>query len=170
MLEPLPAPGPAHALPRASLLAPPGELTPAAIWMGGAHFVHGELIDLHTVASAWVIDCAGDMPPAYRQGAARWFARVFPDLDAIPPTLAAIRSLVDEVVENLQRQDAAPAHLYVVCQHGMNRSGLVAGLVLRGLGLRGPESVERILSARPGALSNQAFRRLVASDDGGPRH
>jgi hypothetical protein len=43
----------------------------------------------------------------------------------------------------------------------MNRSGLLTGLLLRELGLSGTLALERILGARPGALSNEAFRRLV---------
>ncbi len=168
VLEPLPAPPREPAIPRASLLAPGGELSAAAIWMGGAQTAHGVPIDLHSVTAAWVIDCAGDMPPAFRAGAARWFSRVFPDLDAVPPSLAAIRDLAREVADALLRNDSVPANLYVVCQHGMNRSGLVAGLVLRELGLQGAETVERIVTARPGSLSNQAFRHIVATGHGAP--
>jgi protein-tyrosine phosphatase len=43
----------------------------------------------------------------------------------------------------------------------MNRSGLVAGLLLRELGIEGAEAVERIRAARPGALSNLHFREML---------
>jgi len=146
--------------PRANLLAAPGELVAAGIWMGGAHSGFGHPIALDSIDSAWVIDCAGDMPLDYRNRAARWFARVFADLDAVPSALDAIRQLASDVAAALTTE-AAPEHLYIVCQYGMNRSGLVSGLILRELGLPGAETVARILAARPGALSNQAFRRLV---------
>lgn len=164
MLEPLPAPRHHNDAPRASLLVPAGELAATAIWMGGAHTPHGDPIGLQELASAWVIDCAGDMPPAYRAAAGRWFSRVFPDLDHVPPAFAAITGLADEVASLLNAGAGAPAHLYIVCQHGMNRSGLVAGLVMRRLGLDGAATVERITAARPGALSNQAFRRIVTGE------
>lgn len=154
-----------HGPPRASLLFAPGELAGAGIWMGGAHTPHGEPIALDAVSAAWVIDCAGDMPSVYRAQAGRWFARVFADLDDVPVGFAAIREMVVEVAASLAPGAGGPEHLYVVCQHGMNRSGLVAGLVLRELGVAGPEAVERITAARPGALSNQAFRRLLVDGE-----
>jgi len=88
--------------------------------------------------------------------------RVFADIDAVPSGLPSIRDMVREAASAMDARSAdAPTNVYVVCQHGMNRSGLVAGLLLRELGMSGAEAVERICSARPGALSNQAFRRLV---------
>jgi protein-tyrosine phosphatase len=50
-----------------------------------------------------------------------------------------------------------------MCQHGMNRSGLVSGLILRGLGMDPRETIERIRLARPGALAND-FRRILLGD------
>jgi hypothetical protein len=49
----------------------------------------------------------------------------------------------------------------MMCTHGMNRSGLMTGLILRELGMPGPEVVARISAARPGALSNLWFRQLL---------
>jgi protein-tyrosine phosphatase len=51
-----------------------------------------------------------------------------------------------------------------MCQHGMNRSGLVTGLLLRALGIGPRETVERIRLARPGALANDAFRLMVLAE------
>lgn len=162
MLEPLPRQ--AHALepPRASLLALAGELCAPGIWMGGAHTHRGNEIRIESIARSWIIDCAGDMPPAYRASAGRWLVRVFADIDERPPGLGALRAMVREVADAVGGgAPGAPDHVYVVCQHGMNRSGLVAGLLLREFGVSGDEAVERICRARPGALSNQVFRRLV---------
>ena len=161
MLEPLARNPRDHDPPRANLLARPGELAGPGIWMGGAHTPIGLPIEINGVERSWVIDCAGDMPGSYRARAARWFARVFPDLDAIPSDFDGIRALATDVAAAMASSREAPDNLYVVCQHGMNRSGLVAGLVLRQLGVPGPEALARITAARPGALSNQAFRRLV---------
>jgi protein-tyrosine phosphatase len=44
----------------------------------------------------------------------------------------------------------------------MNRSGLVAGLLLRGFGVDHEQAVRLIRAARPGALSNETFVRLLA--------
>jgi protein-tyrosine phosphatase len=51
--------------------------------------------------------------------------------------------------------------VYSLCTHGMNRSGLVTGLFLRGLGVDAEEAVALIRAARPGALSNESFVRLL---------
>lgn len=162
MLEPLPRPSYVHEPPRASLLAIAGELCTPGIWMGGAHAERGNEIRIEAVARSWVIDCAGDMPPEYRAQAGRWMVRVFADIEELPSALGRIRAMVRDVAVAVDGSlGQAPENVYVVCQHGMNRSGLVAGLLLRELGVSGAEAVERICRARPGALSNQAFRRLV---------
>ncbi len=147
-------------LPRASLVVRAGELPSIAanVWMGGAHTLVGESIDVESLTTAWLLDCAGDMPHGHRTAAARWIACVFPDLDGYPVRFERIQELVVEAAGAVRH---GHADLYVVCQQGMNRSGLVTGLVLRELGMEGNEALERILAARPGALSNQAFRRLV---------
>jgi hypothetical protein len=147
--------------PRASLIAMSGELCASAILFGGAHTPHGNDVLLEGLERAWVIDCAGDMPRTYRERAERWYARVFPDLDGDVPALLRLRELVGEVAVHLQAGNGAPDRIYVMCQHGMNRSALVTGMLLRELGLGGEEALRRLVAARPGALSNHAFRRIV---------
>jgi len=162
MLEPLPREPHSTEPPRASLIAVAGELCAPGIWMGGAHTQRGNEIRIETIGQSWFIDCAGDMPAAYRAGAGRWLARVFADIEEIPAGFESLRATVREVARAMGNGlENAPEHLYVVCQHGMNRSGLVAGLLLREFGIGGDDAVERICRARPGALSNQAFRRLI---------
>ncbi len=146
--------------PRANLLVPPGELCVAGIWMGGAHTMLGTSISLEVVERAWVFDLAGDMPPAYRSRAKRWVSRVFADIDSVPREFEGLRATVREMAKELEA-GTGPEGVYVMCQHGMNRSGLVSGLLLRELGMSGSGAIERIVQARPGSLSNVAFRRLV---------
>ncbi len=154
--------------PRASLVAIGGELCEAAILMGGAHTLHGNDVRLDGIERAWVVDVAGEMPLAYRAAAGKWFVRVFPDLDGEIPALPRLRDLAAEVARDLRAADGyGPDRLLVMCHHGMNRSGLVTGLVLRELGLSGDEAVSRIVRARPGSLSNHAFRTIVEGDQGG---
>lgn len=147
-------------VPRASLVAIGGELCGAAILMGGAHTMLGDDVHLDGIERAWVVDVAGEMPLAYREAAGRWFVRVFPDLDGEIPTLPRLRALAAEVACDLRTNDG-PERLLVMCHHGMNRSGLMTGLLLRELGVSGPEAVARIVTARPGSLSNHAFRAIV---------
>lgn len=162
MLEPMEQEQQTLELPRASLIAMAGELCGPGIWMGGARTQRGNEIRIESIDQSWVIDCAGDMPREYREQAGRWLARVFADIEERPPGFDAIRAMISDVARTVGHGGGGgPEHLYVVCQHGMNRSGLVAGLLLREFGVGGDEAVERICRARPGALSNHVFRRLV---------
>jgi|GEM_PF-3712421 len=150
--------------PRASLVLAAGEAqNPATeIWMGGAHSLIGDAVELEHVRTSWVIDCAGDMDTSYRTASARWFSCVFPDLDGPLVSSSHVQRTVRETLDTvLHGNGAAPERIYVMCQHGMNRSGLVSGLILRGLGVDAREAVDRIRMARPGALANDSFRRLV---------
>ena len=49
------------------------------------------------------------------------------------------------------------------CGMGLNRSALVAGVILHKLGMRGPGIVEKIRERRPGALFNDVFAQYLAS-------
>lgn len=150
--------------PRASLILAAGEAdNPVTeVWMGGAHSLVGETLEDPHLSRSWVVDCAGDMPAAHRTAAGLWVACVFADIDG--PLSPSLR--LDDVVERASfaarsRGAEAPGRIYVMCTHGMNRSGLVTGLLLRSLGLEGREAVDRIRMARPGALSNQHFNNLI---------
>lgn len=52
---------------------------------------------------------------------------------------------------------------WVVCGAGLNRSALVAGLALKSLHYDGADVVRRVQAGRPGALSNESFRRFLES-------
>lgn len=49
------------------------------------------------------------------------------------------------------------------CGMGMNRSALVAGVILNKLGHRGPDIVQRLRERRPGALFNEVFANYLES-------
>jgi protein-tyrosine phosphatase len=54
---------------------------------------------------------------------------------------------------------------------GFNRSALLAGLILRYLGMSGPEVVEHLRQRRPGALFNEVFAAyLVSLEELPPSH
>lgn len=149
--------------PRASRLLAAGDspVTRTEIWMGGAHSHIGEELSHNSLASAWLIDCAGDMDPSFRSSTGRWLACVFPDLDGPLASSNRVAEVVQLTLDSIASGGDAPDRVYVMCQHGMNRSGLVAGLLLRGLGVEPRETVERIRRARPGALANDHFRLMV---------
>jgi protein-tyrosine phosphatase len=51
------------------------------------------------------------------------------------------------------------------CGMGLNRSALMAGLILTYLGVKGPAAVELIRQRRPGALFNENFASYLTSID-----
>jgi hypothetical protein len=150
--------------PRASRVLAAGEALNAhtEIWMGGAHSLIGDAIEGPHLGSSWLIDCAGDIDVSYRTLTGRWLACVFPDLDGPLASSSHVARVVQESLDAVVAGNgAAPERIYVMCQHGMNRSGLVSGLILRGLGIEPREAVDRIRLARPGALANDYFRQML---------
>jgi hypothetical protein len=163
---------PQSAEPRASRITVP--IRPrlyTELWMGGANSLHGELLLPADLRDAWVIDLAGDLPDAYRVAAACWLARVFADVEQVPyaydrlaalavSIAACLRGAQDEERKGWPHPAIAPARLYIMCQQGMNRSGLLTGLILRALGVASEAALTAVAS-RPGALTNQTYVRLV---------
>lgn len=143
------------------------------IWFGGSDTAVGEALALEHLEGAWLIDCAGELPPAFRAAAAACFARVFADTEVVPSAYERIEELAREVAAavlgELHEASALnhherPVRIFVMCKQGFNRSALFAGLVLRELGAEPPDIVEAIKSARPGALTNQTFVRLLLGE------
>lgn len=139
------------------------------LWMGGADALHGELVQPENLHDAWLLDVAGDMPPAYRAACGHWLSRVFADMEQPPQAYHRLQQLASSIAACISGAVAEstwehPAHpprrVYVMCQQGMNRSGLLTGLILRALGV----SIEDTLTAiatRPGALTNQTYVALL---------
>jgi len=156
--------------PRASRLLAAGDspATRTEIWMGGAHSHIGEELSHNSLASAWLIDCAGDMDPSFRSSTGRWLACVFPDLDGPLASSNRVAEVVQLTLDSIASGGDAPERVYVMCQHGMNRSGLVTGLILRAIGVNVDDALASIAS-RPGALNNQTYVRLLRSFEPPPR-
>lgn len=127
--------------------------------MGGAHAHHGSTVTLDELRRALVIDCAGDLSEHHRESAGSLLSCVFADLDVYPSQIDLIGGTARRIAQYLQT--GGPQEVYVFCQYGMNRSGLVTGLVLRELGIEADAAVDCIRTARPGALSNLTFLRLI---------
>jgi protein-tyrosine phosphatase len=128
--------------------------------MGGAHTARGESLSAETARDAVIVDCAGDVPVGLREAARRFQHCVFLDVEERPPSWLRIRGMAAAIAEEC-RAAGGPTGLYVLCTHGMNRSGLVTGLFLRQFGVGAEESIALIRAARPGALSNETFVRLL---------
>lgn len=161
--------------PRASRIPLPPSVPDLAteLWMGGSDSLHGDLVLPEHLAGAWIIDLAGDLPEHYREACALWLPRVFADMEGRPATLHRLQSLARSVADCLlggvaddgwEHPAEAPSRLFVMCQQGMNRSGLVTGLILRALGASAEESLTAV-ATRPGALNNLSFARLIRELD-----
>ena len=135
MLENVPEPGAHEALPRLSQvhrLANGG-----SVWMGGARSLYGTELTAGAAALGWVIDLAGDLPAELHEAAGRATFCVFADLEEAPAALPRLRALAGEVAEAVRNGGT----VYLACTHGLNRSGLLTGLVLRELGFSAGETV-----------------------------
>ena len=143
------------------------------LWVGGADTALGEAIESHHLDGAWLIDCAGELPTHFRELATACFPRVFADLEVIPSSYERIASLAKDIAAHVQGavdEESAlhghdqPVRLFVMCSQGFNRSALMAGLILRGLGADPADIVAAIRLARPGALTNATFVELLHRD------
>jgi len=155
--------------PRASRITVPRLAIPTEIWMGGSDSLNGVLLAPADLRDAWVIDLAGELPEAHRAACALWLPRVFPDIESVPHAFARVQALAESVAACLsgavngahwEHPADPPARLFVMCQQGLNRSGLVTGLILRALGVSADDTLAAI-ATRPGALNNRSYVGLV---------
>jgi FtsP/CotA-like multicopper oxidase with cupredoxin domain len=151
--------------PRATRIPFPATAAGRELWMGGTASLLGEPLYPRILAGTLVVDCAGELPPVWQRAAGLYLPCVFSDLDATPAQLARLEHLAQQLAETLRGGSALVnggiARVCVLCQVGMNRSGLLVGLTLRVLGAGGEEAIAVIRRARPGALSNETFARLI---------
>jgi protein-tyrosine phosphatase len=85
-----------------------------------------------------------------------------PIYDAELPDLAVLDASADLAARLLRSGYRVLVH----CGLGLNRSPLLAGLVLNRLGWSGPAAVERLRERRPGALYNEAYCDFLMKLDG----
>jgi protein-tyrosine phosphatase len=83
----------------------------------------------------------------------------FEDDDRSLPNMTKLHAVADLAASLIRQGHRVLAH----CNMGFNRSGLVAGLILRALGMPGDAAVTRIRERRPGALYNDRFADYVTS-------
>jgi protein-tyrosine phosphatase len=136
------------------------DATGSEIWMAGAESHVGTELGLEWFESAWVLDCAGEMPKEYRRLAARWESCVFPDIEVRPDPVERLFSIARSFAEGALLE-GGPSKLVAICHHGMNRSGLGAALMLRALGMEAEEVLRVVRAGRPGALGNRAYEEIV---------
>ena len=81
------------------------------------------------------------------------------------PDLARLHAVVELGARMIRGGQKVLAH----CTMGLNRSALVAGLILTELGYDGPTALERVRLRRPGALYNDMFADYLAAQSAKPR-
>ena len=81
----------------------------------------------------------------------------FADDDQMLPSATKLRAIAQLGASLIQDGHRVLAH----CNMGYNRSGLVAGLILKALGVPGTAAVTRIRERRPGALFNDRFAEYL---------
>jgi protein-tyrosine phosphatase len=85
----------------------------------------------------------------------------FDDDDQILPSASKLRAVAQLAASLIRDGHRVLAH----CGMGYNRSGLVAGLILKALGLPGEAAVTRIRERRPGALFNDRFAEYLTAEE-----
>lgn len=164
-----------HYQPRASRILLPGHIQVATeIWVGGGSSESGHDLAASHLSNAWLVDCANEFPPDLHAAATLTLFRVFSDLEERPHNWERVDRLASTIAASILGQSPgntawdhpgeSPGRVVVVCKQGLNRSALMAGRILRGVGLSGDEAVAAIRAARPGALNNVTFEQLVRQD------
>ncbi len=106
-----------------------------------------------------VIDLEGDVDHGVPMLADQFMYIYLPIHDAEMPDMDRLHGVAKMCAELVRRGDRVLSH----CGLGLNRSALLAALILMYNGMRGPDAVERIQARRPGALYNDKFREYLIS-------
>ena len=101
-----------------------------------------------------VIDLEGDVDHGVPTAADKFLYVYLPIQDGEIPDLDRLHAVATMAATLVKRGDRVLSH----CGLGLNRSALMAGLILRYLGMEPAAVVERIQSRRSGALYNVVFR------------
>ncbi|MBC7785327.1 MAG: dual specificity protein phosphatase family protein [Burkholderiales bacterium] len=106
-----------------------------------------------------VIDLEGDIDHGVPTEANKFLYVYLPIHDAEMPDMDRLHGVAKMCAELIRRGDRVLSH----CGIGLNRSALMAGLILMYLGMKGEDAVKRIQQRRPGALYNEKFHDYLVS-------
>ena len=108
-----------------------------------------------------VIDLEGDVDHGVPTAADAFLYVYLPIHDGALPNLDRLRA-----VARLGAQLVANGHRVLShCGMGLNRSALVAGLILMEGGMSGTQVIEHLRARRPGALFNEVFANYLRDLD-----
>ena len=116
------------------------------LWIGGAHATLPNEVT--------VVLTLEDTAPPITAGGVTETCAPFPDSRWQPIDTHAVTTALD----GANRTDR---DVLVRCRHGINRSALIAALVLVTRGTDPQETIDTIRLARPGALTNPYFVELI---------
>ena len=124
----------------------------------GLLFISGDIDDWDCVAPHGidvVIDLDGGLDACIPTQTNHCLYVYFPfdDDDQLLPNLTKLHAVAGLAASLIRDGHRVLTH----CNMGFNRSGLVAGLILKSLGMPGEVAVSRIRERRPGALYNDRF-------------
>jgi hypothetical protein len=111
-----------------------------------------------------IIDLDGDLDLGISTVPNHMLYVYFPIYDEGLPDLGKLHAVAKMGARLVQNGEKVLAH----CGMGLNRSALVAGLILIYLGVPGKDAVELLRQRRPGALFNENFAGYLANIPAGP--
>lgn len=114
-------------------------------------------IEKHDISA--VIDLDGDLDIGIPTIPNHIVYIYFPIYDDNLPNLAKLHAVAKLGAQLVQEGHKVLAH----CGLGLNRSALVAGLILNYLGMKGKDAVALLREKRPGALYNETFASYLES-------
>jgi len=106
-----------------------------------------------------VIDLEGDVDHGVPNLSNQFLFIYLPIEDGQMPDLDRLHGVAKLCSDLIKRGDRVLSH----CGMGLNRSALMAALILMYGGMTGAQAVERIQSRRPAALYNDVFRNYLIS-------
>lgn len=106
-----------------------------------------------------LIDLDGDMDQGVPTVHDQLIYVYFPIFDEDLPNLPRLHAVAQMAASLCRSGQSILSH----CRLGLNRSGLMTGLILTYLGFSGKEAVELLRHHRPGALFNETFADYLSS-------
>jgi hypothetical protein len=126
----------------------------------GRLFLSSAILDwepIHEAGVTVVVDLEGGLDHGVSTQPGHMLYVYFHIYDQDLPPLGRLLAVARLCAQAVAAGDTVLVH----CLMGLNRSALVAGMVLRHFGLTGAEAVARLRERRPGALYNDVFAEFL---------
>ena len=114
---------------------------------------------LNTAGIQTVIDLEGDLDKGVSTRPGHMLYIYHPIYDEHLPDLPPFHAVARMAADLIRQRRNVLSH----CGLGLNRSALMAGVILTELGMPGHVAVDRLRERRPGALFNDRFAQYLAA-------